>query len=87
MVGIGRTGLKAGSLAFVAGVAYFSVRDAGCGYRLSKGMGKPDEISGFTSPYCQHVYRTDLLRENRVTGRRLTDHSVSCVILSVEKIS
>lgn len=43
-----RTGLKATSLALVAGVAYFSGRDAGCGYRFFSGMGSPDEIAGFT---------------------------------------
>lgn len=44
-----RTGLKAGSLALVAGVAYVSGREAGWGYRFSVGMGRPDEISGFTT--------------------------------------
>lgn len=45
------TGLKAGSLALVAGVAWSSVLDAGWGYRFFSGMGRPDEISGLTE--CQ----------------------------------
>jgi len=44
-----RTGLNATSLAFVAGVAYCSVRAAGCGYRCSVGSGRPDEMLGFTA--------------------------------------
>lgn len=42
------TGLKAGSLAFVAGVAYVSGREPGWGYRWRVGIGRPEEISGFT---------------------------------------
>jgi hypothetical protein len=43
-----RTGFAATSLACVAGVAYRSSREPGCGYRFSSGMGRPEEISGLT---------------------------------------
>jgi len=43
------TGLKAGSLALVAGVACSSVLEAGWGYLFFSGMGRPDEISGLTA--------------------------------------
>ena len=34
---------------FVAGVEYFSGREPGWGYLFNSGIGRPEEISGFTT--------------------------------------